>query len=309
MNTVCKFEECGREKYVKGYCRTHYKQLWQGRELTPIGSTQGNRTAPFVNGYKVCPGCNESKSEEDYYNTSKSHTGKTGRCKTCIDEQNKQWREANKDKALEVQANWRRNNEGHTYVEPKTGYVKYIGYEHPAAADSGITGYHRIVLWEKLRGQNVECHWGCGTLLDWNKSYPEHRDALVTDHLNGIRDDNRPENLVASCASCNASVSRMARKVNKECTFEGCDRAVSAQGLCKAHYMQKWLGMEMAPIRPRGGKPNAKSIVNGIKNGKTIASVAADLNVDVATVSRTFKRETGTSVREYRASVKAGVAA
>jgi hypothetical protein len=59
----------------------------------------------------------------------------------------------------------------------KFGYVMVHAPAHPAADNRNYVGEHRIVLEAKL-----------GRLLEANE---------VPHHLNGIKDDNRPENLVA----------------------------------------------------------------------------------------------------------------
>lgn len=205
------------------------------------------RTIKYDNdGNKICPACGEGKPREAYYTTK----GKaSSRCKKCTDEYNKVWQEANPEKYKAARENWRRENEGHTYKAP-SGYVKFIGFEHPVANPSGITQYHRVVLFDKIGPGEHECYWGCGRMLSWDKKYPQSLDALVVDHLNGIRDDNRPENLAPSCAPCNAGVSRRSRSLPKgDCSFEGCGRGEHTKGLCKTHYMQDYLGKELKPIR------------------------------------------------------------
>ncbi|WP_328691422.1 HNH endonuclease [Streptomyces phaeochromogenes] len=201
----------------------------------------------FENGSKVCPGCKEDKTRESYYTTK----GKAAsRCKTCVDATNKAWQEANPEKYKAAQKAWRTANEGHTFSLP-TGYMSYVGFNHPVANPSGVTFHHRVVLFDKIGPGEHECYWGCGKTLSWDKKYPESLDALVVDHLNGIRDDNRPENLVASCASCNASVSRLSRKVIVDCSFEGCENPAGSNGLCRSHYMQQYLGKELTPLRKK----------------------------------------------------------
>ncbi|MFD8618283.1 hypothetical protein [Streptomyces sp. NPDC059513] len=208
---------------------------------------------PFgEDGNKKCPGCGEVKHQDEYYNTKATVNGKVSRCKVCVDASNKAWQEANPEKYAGSQRAWREANEGYTYVETASGYVIHIGYAHPIANPSGVTPYHRIVLWNEIGPGEHECYWKCGKTVSWDVSYLEDVSrALVVDHLNGIRDDNRPENLVPSCQSCNSGVSRLSRKVIVDCAFEGCDREATTKGHCKTHNKQLWDGKELKPIRRR----------------------------------------------------------
>lgn len=89
---------------------------------------------------------------------------------------------------------------GKTYLHT-SGYVMYVGYDHPACAPGGITRHHRIVLWDKVDGQNVPCA-ECGGILRWD--LPSiNPDSLCVDHINEDKSDNRPENLDPIHSVCN----------------------------------------------------------------------------------------------------------
>lgn len=222
------------------------------------------------NGYKKCPGCGESKNQDEYYNTKQTVNGKLSRCKTCTDAVNKAWQEANPEKYEAAQKTWREENEGHTYTESTSGYVNYIGFAHPASNPSGVTRYHRIILWDKIGPGEHECHWGCGKVLSWDVSFKKDSSkGLVVDHLNGIRDDNRPENLVASCVSCNSGISRLSRKVIVDCGFEGCGNEAISKGFCKGHYMQNYKGLELKPLRKKVFKDENGKECSGCETYKT----------------------------------------
>ena len=83
-----------------------------------------------------------------------------------------------------------------------SGYVLKLVYDHPLARQNAVAE-HRLVLWDKLGCESLdcehECHWGCGKTLTWS----EGRLGIQADHLNGDTLDNRPENLVESCLRCN----------------------------------------------------------------------------------------------------------
>lgn len=212
----------------------------------------------------VCPteGCNEPREEDRTYCTD-CRKQKTRdyylKNKARISEQAKEYRAANPEKVAEAQRRWRENNEGHTYLETTSGYVNYIGYEHPATNASGVTNEHRIILWDKLEGANADCHW-CDKPLFWWKIYPQHGDALVVDHLNNIKDDNRPENLVPACGHCNLNRPGNAprgavRTIFGKCEGPDCEQDARTNSpdktmvLCSTHYNQALSGKELTKRR------------------------------------------------------------
>jgi hypothetical protein len=82
------------------------------------------------------------------------------------------------------------------------GYLVRTGVVHPLAGKPpGISGNvyeHRLVLWEKLGCQSLdcehECEW-CGRVLNWA--------TIKADHVDRDKANNDPENLVPSCNGCN----------------------------------------------------------------------------------------------------------
>jgi hypothetical protein len=90
------------------------------------------------------------------------------------------------------------------------GFVDFHGYRvvgapgHPLARERGDVLEHRKVLFDVIGPGEHPCHW-CSTLVSWDESYPASIRALVVDHLDGIRTNNEPANLVPSCAPCNAA--------------------------------------------------------------------------------------------------------
>jgi len=68
---------------------------------------------------------------------------------------------------------------------------------HPLANSGGRITRSRYVLYQKLGGRkNIVCEW-CGCALTW--------ETVCADHVNSDSQDDRPENLVASCRGCNAN--------------------------------------------------------------------------------------------------------
>lgn len=179
------------------------------------------------------------------------------RNKDVIDAANRAWREANPEKVREIQRAWREANEGHTYGDAG-GYVKYIGFKHPATNASGVTAYHRIVLWEKLDGQDAPCNW-CDKHLFWDSL--DHEDRLIVDHVNTVKHDNDPENLVPSCHRCNVSrpggQNRKGATITGQCDFEGCENDAKVNNktktmvLCAGHWQQEHAGKALRPLRTK----------------------------------------------------------
>jgi len=75
------------------------------------------------------------------------------------------------------------------------GYVLEYMPEHPLWQDvQGRIYQHRRVFFD-CHGKGPHCcHW-CGKVVAW--------DEMDVDHVNAVRDDNDPGNLVASCPPCN----------------------------------------------------------------------------------------------------------
>lgn len=74
---------------------------------------------------------------------------------------------------------------------------------HPLAPPSGIVAVSRLVLFDKIGPGEHDCHW-CGEKVRWVVGKgPGAPGALIADHLNWDTHDDRPENLVPSCNTCN----------------------------------------------------------------------------------------------------------
>lgn len=82
------------------------------------------------------------------------------------------------------------------------GYVRRADRAHPLAHSAGTVLVHRVVLLDKIGPGIHPCHH-CGKPVDWAISHPTPG-ALVVDHLDGVRSNNDPANLVPSCAPCNS---------------------------------------------------------------------------------------------------------
>ncbi len=78
-------------------------------------------------------------------------------------------------------------------IQHSHGYLLVLAKGHPMAR--GLRAYeHRVVFYDHNPDGPGHCAW-CGLVLNW--------DSVQVDHLNRVRDDNRIENLAASCGPCN----------------------------------------------------------------------------------------------------------
>lgn len=74
------------------------------------------------------------------------------------------------------------------------GYIRIIDRGHPLAGKLGYLLEHRKVFYDARGPGPFLCHW-CDVEVTWR--------TLHIDHLNDVKDDNRLDNLVASCHICN----------------------------------------------------------------------------------------------------------
>lgn len=91
---------------------------------------------------------------------------------------------------------------------PRTYRTRYVP-RHPLSSKHGIAYEHRVVLFDAIGAGKHSCHW-CNLAVEWlPKGSPG---ILVVDHVNEDKADNRIENLVPSCLSCNSARSMAKRK-------------------------------------------------------------------------------------------------
>jgi hypothetical protein len=86
---------------------------------------------------------------------------------------------------------------------PKSRYRKLRRVGHPLATSDGHVAEHRFVLYEKIGPGEHPCHW-CGKMLRWTPG-EQLPDSITPDHLDSIKRNNVPDNLVPSCQKCNSS--------------------------------------------------------------------------------------------------------
>lgn len=76
--------------------------------------------------------------------------------------------------------------------------------DHPLAHNTQASE-HRVVLWEKLGCESLDCEhecWWCGKLIQWRTN--DRETEIQADHVDGNGLNNDPKNLVESCCSCNS---------------------------------------------------------------------------------------------------------
>jgi hypothetical protein len=88
-------------------------------------------------------------------------------------------------------------------------YTAKYDPSHPLANANGKVYRHRAALYDLIGPGSHACHW-CGMTVRWDRTRGD-ADCLNVDHLNGLGDDNRPENLVPSCPACNTGRGSQAR--------------------------------------------------------------------------------------------------
>ena len=115
------------------------------------------------------------------------------------------------------------NNQGGRIID--NGYVNIWKPEHPNAQKSGYVREHRLVMSNHL-----------------GRPLKEYEDVH---HINGVKDDNRIENLELMTSSEHAShhgkKDKYIRKNRIKCVYPDCDNlTASSYGLCNKHYKFQW---------------------------------------------------------------------
>lgn len=162
---ICSIDGCGRSACKKGMCGMHYQRAWKYGD--PLRERESHKCCTAM-GCGRQPRSRTSPYCETHYYRLRRHGS--------------------------VDADFSRVAAGRT--EHSHGYVLLNAPEHPLTRrHSGANEYeHRVVFYNANGGGPFKCHW-CGGVVTW--------DDMHVDHLNSIKDDNRLENLVSSCAACN----------------------------------------------------------------------------------------------------------
>ena len=81
----------------------------------------------------------------------------------------------------------------------KSEYAEIYDPGHPLAGANGMVKRHRWVLYNKIGPGEHPCVI-CGWMLPWKGP---KKTNIYADHINGIKGDDRPENLQVACYWCN----------------------------------------------------------------------------------------------------------
>lgn len=93
------------------------------------------------------------------------------------------------------------------------GYIRVRAIGNPSASPNGDMYEHRLVM-EQVLGRRL-------------------KRTEIVHHINGIKTDNRPENLVVTTQSKHAA-DHQRKKIL--CSFTGCTLPHAAKGYCRYHY-------------------------------------------------------------------------
>jgi hypothetical protein len=105
----------------------------------------------------------------------------------------------------------------------RKGYVAIECAGHPVANASGWQFEHRVVLYDAIGPELYPCHY-CWRLLSWDLHY-NAPGGMGVDHLDYDTTNNKIENLVPCCRSCNC-----ARRRKRTFTCEQCGDQFSTAG-------------------------------------------------------------------------------
>jgi hypothetical protein len=213
MNSICSVDGCETAPRGPGtpYCPKHYQRMWKHgstEDRTPPDSTQCS-----VDG---CDGKPRSRFAE-----------------YCDMHYCRKWRTGSTTRTHNLGLGWVESN-GYRGI-PSKGHV--LGH-------AGRVREHRIVLYDKIGPGEHPCHH-CGTLVSWDKQYPEDPQGLVTDHLDCDKLNNDPANLVPSCALCNLQRGREKMTISQRRNYA--DITFRGETLCKSEWAER-LGITMQSI-------------------------------------------------------------
>lgn len=227
---LCSVEDCTRPVRARGYCSTHWAR-WRKHGDPLAGAFQplpalceiaGCEKKPHTRRQGVAV-CNQHWQMLHKYGAPVAPP-RQPQAKCCVENCGNNSRTKYGQFCEKHYMRLRRNGDTNRRkpeerITHSSGYVLLFRPEHPLTKRSGrVREYeHRVVFYDTHGAGPFSCHW-CGVQVSWSDMH--------VDHVNAVRDDNRLENLVASCARCNQGRAREAvdlavRKRSPLITFNG----------------------------------------------------------------------------------------
>lgn len=163
MPKSCSIEGCDGRSYTKGWCKKHYSRWRRHGDASYERPTHATCTVD---------GC-DKKPRSKY-------------AELCVMHYDRMRRNGNFDPPKPRKTK-RKDN----------GYVVLHRPDHSLADKSGRVAQHRQVLYDKIGEGPHDCFW-CGKAVAWGG-----HSGLHVDHLDEVRDNNDPSNLVPTCPGCN----------------------------------------------------------------------------------------------------------
>lgn len=91
-DAVCEVSFCDEVQSARGYCRYHYGQASQGRQITARPGPRHRATARDEEGRKRCPVCEEWKAPDNFRPNGRNSDGLESRCVPCRAQQQAEYR-------------------------------------------------------------------------------------------------------------------------------------------------------------------------------------------------------------------------
>lgn len=176
MPKPCKIDECERDAHARGWCKLHYER--NRRNGSPHRAIRKHNPCGAEGCTKLARSRSATLCPMHYHRLYRHGSTETVSSAGVVSVSN-----------------------GRRY---KTKYRPH----HPLASKRGIVYEHRMVLYDAIGEGPHPCHY-CGIELNWvARGEPGE---LQPDHVNNMGDDNRIENLVPCCRSCNTARAQQAR--------------------------------------------------------------------------------------------------
>jgi hypothetical protein len=126
-----------------------------------------------------------------------------------------------------------------TWKQNRKGYFEAYSRDHPLRTQNGTIKRHRVVLFDAIGGESHPCA-NCGWALLWRG--PDWRHCINVDHINGIKGDDRLDNLRVLCGWCNSNRNWAERICPDE--WQQCTREFASIAPWERQVFICWLAVE-----------------------------------------------------------------